>query len=243
MTNFPCSRAEDSRSSSCAGILVLAAGGGGAVAGSLITSKDIQDKSIKKVDLAKNSVVSTKVKDGTLKLKDLDKKANDKINKGGPQGPAGGGPQGAQGPAGPQGAQGPQGPQGPAGTPGAGAFPQTLWGPMIRNQQGAGQSTLQTGPAPVPMGTGSLKLLTTGTSDLAAFGDSVDFAGIPLDEHHQPELLVVQPGCHAAAARASAGGQPAPGRRRARRGVRVHHGDLRTGARCHGMGDPFEHPG
>ena len=51
---------------------------------------------------------------------------------------------------------------------------------MIRIQQGAGQSTLQTGPAPVPMGTGSLKLLTTGTSDLAAFGDSVDFAGIPL---------------------------------------------------------------
>ena len=43
------------------------------------------------------------------------------------------------------------------------AFPQTLWGPMIRNQQGAAQSTLQTGPAPVPMGTGSLKLLTTGT--------------------------------------------------------------------------------
>ena len=52
---------------------------------------------------------------------------------------------------------------------------------MIRNQQGAGQSSLQTGPAPVPMGAGSLKLLTTGTSDLAAFGDSVDFAGIPLE--------------------------------------------------------------
>ena len=89
----------------CASILVLAAGGGGAVAGSLITSKDIKDKSIKKVDLAKNSVVSTKVKDGTLKLKDLDKKANDKINKGGPQGPAGPAGQGATG------AQGPQGPK------------------------------------------------------------------------------------------------------------------------------------
>ena len=73
----------------CASILVLAAGGGGAVAGSLITSKDIQDKSIKKVDLAKNSVVSTKVADGSLKLKDLNKKANDKINKGGPAGRAG----------------------------------------------------------------------------------------------------------------------------------------------------------
>ncbi len=61
------------------------------------------------------------------------------------------------------------------------AFPQTLWGPMIRNQQGAAESTLQTGPAPVPMGTGSLKLLITGPADLAAFGDSVDFAGIPLE--------------------------------------------------------------
>ena len=86
----------------CASILVLAAGGGGAVAGSLITSKDIQDKSIKKVDLAKNSVVSTKVKDGTLKLKDLDKKANDKINKGGPAGPAGPAGRGSQGPQGPK---------------------------------------------------------------------------------------------------------------------------------------------
>ena len=161
-----------------AAVLALAAGGSGAVAASLITSADIKDKAVKKVDLAENSVVSSKVKDGTLKLKDLGKKANDKINKGGPAGPAG--PAGARGQAGAQGPAGPQGPQGPAGTPGAGAFPQTLWGPVIRNQQGAGQSTLQTGPAPVPMGTGSLKLVTTGTSDLAAFGDSVDFAGIPL---------------------------------------------------------------
>ena len=159
-----------------AAVLALAAGGSGAVAASLITSADIKDKAVKKVDLAENSVVSSKVKDGTLKLKDLGKKANDKINKGGPAGPAGPrGQTGAQGPA------GPQGPQGPAGTPGAGPFPQTLWGPVIRNQQGAGQSALQTGPAPVPMGTGSLKLVTTGTSDLAAFGDSVDFAGITLN--------------------------------------------------------------
>jgi hypothetical protein len=159
-----------------AAVLALAAGGSGAVAASLITSADIKDKAVKKVDLAENSVVSSKVKDGTLKLKDLGKKANDKINKGGPAGPAGPrGQTGAQGPA------GPQGPQGPAGTPGAGPFPQTLWGPVIRNQQGAGQSALQTGPAPVPMGTGSLKLVTTGTADLAAFGDSVDFAGITLN--------------------------------------------------------------
>ena len=128
----------------CASILAIAAGGG-AVAGSLITSADIKDKTIKKVDLAKNAVVTKKVKNGTLKLKDLNQAANDAIANGGPPGPAG-----AQGPA------GPQGPQGPAGTPATVAFPQTLWGPMIRNQQGDAESALQTGPAPVPMGAGSL---------------------------------------------------------------------------------------
>ena len=46
-------------------VLALAAGGG-AVAGSLITSKDIQDKTITSADLHKNSVKTQKVKDGTL---------------------------------------------------------------------------------------------------------------------------------------------------------------------------------
>ena len=36
------------------------------------------------------------------------------------------------------------------------------------------------------MGTGSLELTTTGNADLAAFGDSVDFAGESLAKHHQP---------------------------------------------------------
>ena len=69
-------------------VLALAAGGG-AVAGSLITSKDIQDKTITSADLHKNAVKTQKVKDGTLRLADLDKKANDAIKKGGPAGPAG----------------------------------------------------------------------------------------------------------------------------------------------------------
>ncbi len=59
------------------------------MAGSLITSADIKDKTIKKVDLAKDSVVTKKVKNGTLKLKDLNEAANDAIANGGPQGPAG----------------------------------------------------------------------------------------------------------------------------------------------------------
>jgi hypothetical protein len=61
--------------------------------------------------------------------------------------------------------------------PGAVAFPNSLWGRMIRNQQGAAQSNLQAGPGGRPQGTGSLRLLVTGAPDLAAFGDSLDFAG------------------------------------------------------------------
>ena len=81
-------------------ILAFAAGGG-AVAGSKITSADIKDHAVKKADLHKNAVVSKKVKNGKLKMKDLDKATQDAIKKGvgpaGPQGPAGppGGPSGA----------------------------------------------------------------------------------------------------------------------------------------------------
>jgi hypothetical protein len=86
-----------------AAILALLAGGGGAIAASLITSADIKDKTIKKVDLAKNAVETQKVKDGTLKLADLNKKANDAIATGvGPQGPQG--PKGDKGDAGVTGA-------------------------------------------------------------------------------------------------------------------------------------------
>jgi hypothetical protein len=83
-----------------ASILALAAGGG-AVAGSLITSKDIQDKTIRGADLHKNAVKTQKVKDGTLRIADLNTKARDALKKVGTTGP--------------RGPQGPQGPQGPAG--------------------------------------------------------------------------------------------------------------------------------
>jgi hypothetical protein len=85
-----------------AATVIALAAGGGAVAGSLITSKDIQDKTITSADLHKNSVKTQKVKDGSLRLSDLNQKANDAIKKGGPAGPAGpAGPKGPAGPAGP----------------------------------------------------------------------------------------------------------------------------------------------
>ncbi len=98
--------------------------------------------------------------------------------------------------------------------PGAVAFPNTLWGPMIRNQTGAGHEHPGDRPVPVPLGIGSLQLRVTGAADLAAFGDSVDFAGVPLDSitglgyssfNDDATPLV--------AALASVRDQPAPGRR------------------------------
>jgi hypothetical protein len=87
--------------------LVIALGGGTAYAAGLITSKDIKDGGVKRVDVANGAINSAKVADGTLLRGDF--KAGQLPA--GPQGPAGSqGPQGPQGPAGPQGAEGPRSP-------------------------------------------------------------------------------------------------------------------------------------
>ena len=51
--------------------LVIALGGGAAVAAGLITSKDIKDGGVKRVDLHSNAVNSKKVVDGSLSQRDL----------------------------------------------------------------------------------------------------------------------------------------------------------------------------
>jgi hypothetical protein len=109
-------------------VLALAAGGG-AVAGSLITSKDIKDKTITGADLHKNAVKTQKVKNGTLKIQDLNKKAQDALKKTGPAGPAG-----------------PQGPQGPKGDPGSAAYVGANWSIIDRNVLGNGDAYLRSGP-------------------------------------------------------------------------------------------------
>ena len=102
--------------------------------------------------------------------------------------------------------------------PGAVAFPNSLWGTILRNQSGAAQSLLQAGPTGQPMGTGSLALITTGASDLAAYGDSFDFAGFPLASitnlsysSYNPDATPQVPSI------APHRDQPAPGRRLNRR--------------------------
>lgn len=86
-----------------AAVLAVSAGSG-AVAGAMITGKDIKNHTIEAQDLDRESVTTNKVKDETLKLKDLSSEVTDKLGVKGPAGPAG-----------PAGAAGPQGPAGPMG--------------------------------------------------------------------------------------------------------------------------------
>jgi hypothetical protein len=154
-----------------AAVLALTAGGG-AVAGSLITSKDIQDKTITGADLHKNAVKTQKVKDGTLKIQDLNQKAQDALKKTGPAGPAG-----------------PKGPQGPKGDAGTATYVGPNWGTIDRNTEGGGDGFLRAGPTSAafgaalskpPRGIGSLGLRTGSGTDKIAFGNEVDYAGAAL---------------------------------------------------------------
>jgi hypothetical protein len=91
------------------GALFLSASGG-AVAGSLITGKQIKD----------STITSKDIKNGSLTTQDLSNASVTQLQgQTGPQGPAGEqGAAGETGPAGPAGPAGGQGPQGPAGTNG-----------------------------------------------------------------------------------------------------------------------------
>lgn len=100
MPNFSTSRSRGVVVLVAAAVLAVSAGSG-AVAGAMITGKDIKDKSIEARDLARGSVTTTKVKNRTLKLKDLSAEVTDKL--------------GVKGPAGAKGEKGDRGPQGPKG--------------------------------------------------------------------------------------------------------------------------------
>lgn len=96
--------------------LVALGGVGGAVAGSLVTSHDIRNNTVRSVD----------IHNGTVRLRDLNTYIQHRITQGGQVGPQGApgtdgatGPAGPQGPAGVDGATGPQGPAGASGLAGA----------------------------------------------------------------------------------------------------------------------------
>lgn len=146
-------------------VVALVAGAASATAASLITSKDIQDGSIRARD----------IKPGTLGEGRLTARLRAKLNRTAAQGS-----QGVPGPAGGQGAPGPQGNPGPQGAPGP-ALSSGNWGYVNRNTEGSPVAQLRSGPtAPAggaPAGKGSLNLLIGSGTEKVAFGNEVDFAG------------------------------------------------------------------
>lgn len=173
------------------GALFVGAVGGGAVAGTLITSADIKDKTIQTKDLKKNVVKTQKVKDGTLRIADLDKKAQDALKKVGPPGP-----QGPPGPAG--GPAGPQGPEGPKGDPGDATYTAVNWSLIDRNVIGSADAYLRAGPTmgqvKPPLGDGSLGLHTGDGNSKVSFGNQVRYLGDALSSINQVSYYVFTTG-------------------------------------------------
>ena len=147
-----------------AAVIIAVATGGGAVAGTVITSAQIKDGTIQTRDLAPQSVDSSRVTNQTLRMWDFSEGVQDKINAAGPRGP-----------------QGQTGPAGPAGTA---KYVGANWSIIDRNVEGNGDAFLRSGPTagPIetPSGIGSLGLRTGSATDKAAFGNQVDFVGNPV---------------------------------------------------------------
>lgn len=121
MSNFRAPRSRGLVVLAAAAMLAVSAGSG-AVAGSMITGKDIRNRTIEAQDLQRGAVTTNKVKNGTLKLKDLGSDVMSKLDASG--GVAG--PQGAKGETGARGETGPRGLKGETGAAGAnGATGQT----------------------------------------------------------------------------------------------------------------------
>ena len=140
-------------------ILALLVGGGAAVAAKLITGKDIKNNTVTTKDVKNNNLKSKDLKNGTVSSKDIKNKtvATKDLADGSVTAVKI--------------------------APGAIAFPNSLWSTQFRNQTGAAESNLQTGPGGAgQLNDGTLRLFTSTPTDVAAFGDSFEFAGVRLDQ-------------------------------------------------------------
>ena len=136
-------------STALASLALLVALGGTGYAATVLPAGSVGTAQLKE-----GAVVSSKVKDGSLRAKDFARGSLPSGPQGdsgpaGPQGPAGpagaAGAAGARGPQGPQGAQGPQGPQGPAGAISSLSYVSVPYGPFPAHTQYGGEATCGAG--------------------------------------------------------------------------------------------------
>lgn len=146
-----------------AGIVATVCGGSAAVAGTLVTSQDIQDGTIKPVDISKKLRKKIYSKSGTLAAA-------------------------VPGQAGANGTNGVNGSDGAAGAAGADAeYEAGNWGVILRNTIGSAIGELRPGPfgsfgvtgaaGEPPFGEGSVGLQVKDGTEKVAFGNEVDFFG------------------------------------------------------------------
>jgi hypothetical protein len=149
-----------------AAVLVTIGGVGGAVAAAKITSSDIKNQTIKKIDIGANAVGSSELVNGSIAPRDLSDAAK----------------------RGMKGEKGDQGEPGQDGADGTATYAGPNWSLVDRNVIGNGDAYLRSGPfsenfgvsvAP-PLGDGSLGLRTGSGGDKVAFGNQVDFVGDPV---------------------------------------------------------------
>jgi formylmethanofuran dehydrogenase subunit D len=149
-------------------ILALLVGGGAAVAAKMITGKQIKNGTVTTKDVKNNNLTSKDLKNGTVSSKDLKNgtvSSKDIKNKTVATGDLANGSVTASKIA-----------------PGAIAFPNSLWSTQFRNQTGSAESNVQVGPGGTgQLNDGSLRLFTSTPTDVAAFGNSFEFAGVRLD--------------------------------------------------------------
>ena len=155
----------------CAAV-ALVAGTTSATAASLMTGKDVKDGSLTGRDL----------KDGSVKAADLAKGLRTRIDRVGAQGGGPGlpGPAGAPGAKGDKGEKGDPGQKGDKGDNGA-ARSAGNWGVINRNTIHSPTVELRSGPFDAPVGDGSLNIAVADSTEKAAWGNEVDFAGDALD--------------------------------------------------------------
>jgi hypothetical protein len=138
-------------------IALFIAGAGGAYAAAQIDGSD----------LTNNSVASKKVKNHTLKKKDLNKKLVKKFSQ-----------------AGAPGQDGQDGQDGADGTDGTAVYAGPNWSIIDRNTEGSPLVALRAGPIfgsaagmKPPLGVGSIGIVTGSNLEKVTFGNQVDFAG------------------------------------------------------------------
>jgi hypothetical protein len=164
-----------------------------------ITSRNIKDGSLAGRDVAKNAISLNRLSPGVRKLL-----AASKVSgvSGAPTPVSG--QSGAPGAAGAPGAKGADGAKGGDGQNGAAGSNATIdsgnWGIVNRNTIGSSTAQLRSGPAPAPLGRGSLNLTVADGASKIAYGNEVDFRNARIADLNVLGFSVYQTGEDAAIA-------------------------------------------